>query len=282
MVFFKKGIKLAKLLMSGNYVRKVYSFFMKNNSKSAGLVATIVTLVCVGSANALPLTFSGGTGNVDIGGGAQSGVNYLNFDSLAPGLTGSFSLPGSVSLAVGGNQAQTESSADNNASSSPWLSGNNNVNFESPSALPSGGVADNTTYVATGIIPGGSVTLSFAGAQNYLGLLWGSVDPGNVLKFYSGANGTGSLVATVSGADLGSADGTIVLGPTDINEGIDGTAYVNLFLDADFQSVVATSSTLTFEMDNVAYGTVPDGGLTIALLGGALVGLQMLRRKFLA
>jgi hypothetical protein len=246
------------------------------------LAAIIVSLVCVGSANAVPLTFSGGTGNVDIGGGAQSGVNYLNFDSLSPGLTGSFSLPGSVNLAIGGNQAQTESSANNNASSSPWLSGNNNVNFESPSTLPVGGVADATTYVATGIIPGGAITLSFAGAQNYLGLLWGSVDPGNVLTFYSGANGSGSVVATVSGADLGNADGAIVLGPTAINEGIDGTAYVNLYLDSDFQSVVATSSTLTFEIDNVAYGaTVPDGGLTIAFLGGALICLQMLRRKLL-
>jgi hypothetical protein len=252
-------------------------------SKSVGLLAAIVSLVCVGSAYALPLTFSGGSGNVDIGGGAESGVNYLNFDSVSPGLTGSFSLPGSVNLAISGNQAQTESSANNNASASPWLSGNNNVNFESPSTLPVGGAADDTTYVATGISPDGSVVLSFAGTQNYLGLLWGSVDPGNVLTFFSGANGSGSVVATVSGADVGNADGAIVLGPTTINEGIDGTAYVNLYLDSDFQSVGFTSSTLTFEFDNVAYGTtVPDGGLTITLLGGALVGLQMLRRKLSA
>jgi hypothetical protein len=35
-------------------------------------------------------------------------------------------------------------------------------------------------------------------------------------------------------------------------------------------------------MDNIAYGDingVPDGGMTVALLGGALVGLQALRRK---
>jgi len=33
-------------------------------------------------------------------------------------------------------------------------------------------------------------------------------------------------------------------------------------------------------MDNLTYsGAVPDGGMTIALLGGALVGLQALRRK---
>jgi hypothetical protein len=29
-------------------------------------------------------------------------------------------------------------------------------------------------------------------------------------------------------------------------------------------------------------GGVPDGGLTVALLGGALVGLQILRRKVLS
>jgi hypothetical protein len=32
-------------------------------------------------------------------------------------------------------------------------------------------------------------------------------------------------------------------------------------------------------LDNVTVSTVPDGGLTVALLGGALVGLQTLRRK---
>jgi hypothetical protein len=29
----------------------------------------------------------------------------------------------------------------------------------------------------------------------------------------------------------------------------------------------------------VEYGGVPDGGMTVMLLGGALVGLQALRRK---
>jgi hypothetical protein len=249
--------------------------------KSAGLVAAIVTLACAGSASALPLSFSGGSGNVDIGGEAESDVNYLNFDSLTPGQAGSFSLPGSVTLAISGNLAQTESTANNNVTASPWLSGNDNVNFESATVLPAGGASDDSTYVATGLSPG-AVTLSFADKQNYFGLLWGSVDPGNVLTFFSGANGSGSVVATISGTDVGNADGAIILGPSDINEGADGTAYVNLYLDLDYQSVVASSSTITFEIDDIAYGTVPDGGLTAALLGGALIGLQLLRRKFSA
>ena len=51
--------------------------------------------------------------------------------------------------------------------------------------------------------------------------------------------------------------------------GINGTAYVNINTGSPFESVIATTGTTTFEIDNVAYGTasVPDGGLTAGLLG---------------
>jgi hypothetical protein len=249
---------------------------MKNISKSAGLVAAIVSLVCAGSVNADTVT-------VVIGGGAQSGANYVNFDSLPGASTASYT-SGGLTVSFAGN-ARTDLAPGANTAAAPWLSVNNNVNFESPSALPVGGQADTTTFLATGNNSlGGVLTFNFTSAQNYFGLLWGSIDystGNNILKFYSGANGTGSLVSTVTGADLAALNSAIDKNLTsEGSQDITGTAYVNINTTLGFESVVATSANFTFEMDNIAYGTsVPDGGMTVGLLGMALVGMSVIRRK---
>ena len=257
---------------------------MKMNSKYAGLAAAVAALVCAGVGHANTLS-------AVIGGSAQSGENYVNFDSLSGGSTATYT-SGALTVSFAGN-AQTESSTINNASSAPYLSGNNNLYFEA--TTPVG--ADTTTYLGAGNNGGGGVlTFNFSSAQNYFGLLWGSIDFGsgnaNVLTFWSGANGTGSVVDTVTGDNL------IALNPF-LDDGLPpstnsvsgsqdstGTAYVNIGTTLSFESVVATSGHFTFEMDNIAYGnsSVPDTtssfGLLLAGLGGlVLFGAKWSRRS---
>ena len=237
---------------------------MKNILKSAGLAAAIVSLACVGSVNADTIT-------AVVGGSAQSGANYVTFDSLSGGQTAAYT-SGSLTVDFTPN-AQTESSGVNNGSASPILSGNNNLYFGS---IYSG--ADNTTYLASGNnVNSGVLTFNFSTAQNYFGLLWGSVDAGNTLTFYSGANGTGTAIYTITGAGLNAINSVIAqTGYGDIYDSW-GTAYVNVDTSAAFESVVATTSTFTFEIDNVAYGSgsVPDGGATALLLGLGFAGLSL-------
>jgi len=232
---------------------------MKGISKSCRQIVVIGLWVCAGSVNADTLS-------VAIGGEAQSGANYVNFDSLSGGSTASYT-SGVLSVSFVGN-AQVESSTKNNASASPWLSGNNNVHFESPSTLPSSGEGDTTTYIAAGNNGGGGkATFNFSTAENYFGLVWGSIDgsgptANNVLTFYSGANGTGTVVDTVTGAELVAADPLLDINPFTSGfqsgyTGLSGTAYVNIGTTLSFESIVATSGNFTFEMDNIAYGSAP-------------------------
>ena len=246
---------------------------MRRNT-SACLAAAIITLACAGSVNANTIT-------AVIGGQAQSGANYVNFDVLSGGQTATYT-SGGLTVSFDGN-ART-APAVSPAPQLPYLSGNNNVNFGSAYTGP-----DTTTFLSAGNIAGaGKLTFNFTTAQNYLGLLWGSIDFGvgngldNMLTFYSGANGTGSVVDFVDGNSLVALNTSLDDNLTFNGSGdITGTAYVNINTTAAFESVVATSGNFTFEIDNVAYqntGSVPDGGTTVGLLGMGLAGLASLRK----
>jgi hypothetical protein len=49
---------------------------------------------------------------------------------------------------------------------------------------------------------GGSALYNFAGPKNLFSILWGSPDAYNTLSFYSGSNGTGSLLLSLTGSNL--------------------------------------------------------------------------------
>jgi hypothetical protein len=220
-----------------------------------------------------------------IGGSAQSGATYVSFDSATPGSATSIT-SGGLTVTFAGNAETVEgpqgtTSTDNNGAP-PILSGNNNVHFGSAYTG-----YDNTPFIDAGNNPNsGKITMNFSSAQNYLGLLWGSVDANNTLTFYSGANGSGSVVETITGADLVAENSAVASGGTDYGDTFNpwGTAYVNVNTSATFESVVATTDTFTFEIENLAYGdfggsSIPDGGLTVALLGGSMLVLGALRRR---
>ena len=181
-------------------------------------------------------------------GGAPTGVNYANFDTLPLGSAGGTSSGITVSF---GGDAQAVQGSQSGVYAAPYLSNGNGTLFGDSSNGP-----DTTTYLSTGI---GSVTLDMPGQEKYVGLLWGSVDSYNTLSLYNGS----TLVGSLTGTDVTSnANG---------NQGELGTFYVNINSTESFDRVVATSSSYAFEFDNVAYNAtaVPEpSSFVLAIFGG--------------
>jgi len=217
------------------------------------------------------------TYNATVGGGALAGARYVNFDNLPTGSGGGGAwvrddtgalVSGTVGVSLN-PQAQVVIVPPVNAQyAPPNLSGTNSTYFQN---IPSTG-PDATPFItsgSTGSVATASATLDFSafGNQSYLGILWGSVDSYNTLAFYDGA----TLVGTLTGGDI--------LSPANGNQGVTGTAYVNIFSDRSFNKVVATSTLFAFEFDNVAFA-VPEPSTTIAALSGiGILGLHTLRRR---
>jgi hypothetical protein len=200
-----------------------------------------------------------------LNGGAATGSTLVNFDGFTLGST--TQATGILTVSFGA-PAKVVNGSVTNQYAAPFLSGGNGFGF-GPGGTNQPDGQDTTNYLSTGI---GSVTLSFSSAQKYIGFLWGSVDTFNTLEFWN----AGSLVGSFTGTDItASANG---------NQGASGTYYVNFNdLSGWFDTVVAKSTTNAFEIDNVSYDSqvhVPDNGTSLTLLGLALVGLAMLRRKF--
>ena len=215
---------------------------------AAGVLAAGLCLA--GQAAANPINISASVGGVPAG-----ADHYENFDSLPLGSAGGTTSSGLVV------SFQPDGSAVTGAASglyaAPYLSNNNGTLFGDTSNGP-----DATTYLTSGL---GKVILDFSGSERYLGLLWGSVDPGNTLTFYFG------------GVEQGAITGFDVTALANGDQGASGTFYVNINTAFLFDKIVATSSAYSFEFDNVAYAANPvgvpePGEIGLFLLGLLLVG----------
>jgi len=216
-----------------------------------GLLATAgVLALLVGALPASAYTLTVGGVVVPNGGltTALSGTTVLTFNSLTTPMTGSFTYNG-VAFSGGGEV----------------ILGSSSGQFASPAG-------DTTNYLVAGGPPSyvGSETLNISGpSSDYFGLYWGSMDTYNTLTFLNGA----TVVATVTGSEVaagGNANG---------NQSLLGTNnYVNLFNLPSYDSVVLSSNSPNFEVDNIAFGTVPEPG-TLALLGAGLIGIGFIRRR---
>jgi hypothetical protein len=124
----------------------------------------------------------------------------------------------------------------------------------------------NTRYLS--VMEGGTATFTFTGTRSFFGLQWGSVDDYNTITFRLGGNSQDSF----TGDDIKAWAGDLILNTG--NQGVNGSAYVT-FVGA-FDTVVLTSSQNSFEVDNIS---VPEGGGTLALLGGVLAMVGLFSRK---
>ena len=225
------------------------------------LAFALATVATAGTAHAV-LFVSGSIG------GAPVGVTLENFDTLPLGSAGGVTPSGITVSFVPGAQAVTGSLAGVYAA--PFLSGNNGDGF-GPGGTDQPNGPDTTTYLAAGstnATPGAMLTLLFPALEQYLGLLWGSVDSFNTLEFFNGAVSVGTL----TGGDVdASPDG---------DQGVNGTLYVNVNSTLPFDRVVATSTAFTFEFDNVAFNVdqVPEAG-SLAILGLGLLGVAAAARR---
>ena len=218
------------------------------------LFGTLLSLATVGAANASIITTVSPTG------APATGVTYESFNASALGSTGGTTASG-IAVSFAGTAAVVNGSLTNNYAAPVFSNGNG-------AAFGNANGTDTTNYIAVG---NGSATLSFSTAQNFLGLLWGSVDSYNTLTFYSGANGTGTVVGSVNGSNVvANANGNMTAS---------GTVYVDTTSTTAFQSVVASSTKAAFEFDNVSFGTVavPEP-VSMSLLGSALLGTGLVRK----
>jgi hypothetical protein len=132
--------------------------------------------------------------------------------------------------------------------------------FDNPGWSPYG--ASDTTHPWWNI-EGGQVTMNGSGTA--LTIVWGSPNDNNpaatnTVSFYSGANGTGSLIGQVLASDLYSNFG-------DINNTQDPGYLVSFQTPQNFGSVVFTTGSSDFE-----FAAVPEPS-TWAMIGIGFVGL---------
>lgn len=191
-------------------------------------------------------------------GSAQANVSYSTFDTFNRGSATQTTSTG-LTVAFAGGAAVVNGNAPSQYAP-PTFSGANNQYFYTPATAPPNG-PDATNYLSTGT---GTITFTDSNGGplgNYFGFLWGSADAFNSITFNFN-DGTSQLI---TGTQLGFPFG----GPT---------TYANFTASAAITSVVATSSIPSFEIDNVAFGTVPEPS-SLAMVGLGLAGVGLVARR---
>ena len=144
------------------------------------------------------------------------------------------------------------------------------------------GATVTTPYFSTGGTPG-TITLTFASVQSYLGLLWGSIGIGDYITFKS----AGATIATVTGTNAMNA--AVGFNGANGAQGFGGSQYtlVNFLNGTTFDTVIlGQSGQPSFESANFEYAArnvaaVPEPGV-IGLLGIGIAGLAASRRRKVA
>lgn len=156
---------------------------------------------------------------------------------------------GIVSGSVGGQYAAP--AADANGDIGP------NANFDDTQYLSTGGTGQSSPV---------TFKFKYPIISNF-GFLWGSIDAYNSISFLKG----NTLLASFTGSDI--------LNPANGDQGVSGTAYVNFVAESVsdyFDTVVLSSTSPAFEIDDVKYTEVPTPALLPGLVG---IGIAALRKR---
>ena len=129
---------------------------------------------------------------------------------------------------------------------------------------------DGTSYYTVGTLnQPESATLTLSGKNNYLGLYWGSIDSYNSIT-----------ITDASGTTVISSGTYPILNPANGNQGLGGSAYVNIFDASVISSITFSSNIQAFEFDNVSVAAVPEPATwAMMILGFFGVGFLAYRRK---
>jgi hypothetical protein len=135
-------------------------------------------------------------------------------------------------------------------------------------ATPGTGVGNWASLQYTSVQGGGQAIYNFVGttAATDLSLIWGSPDSYNTIAFYSGKNGTGTLIDQITGSAL--------LNPP----GADGLGHQFVVLNPGqaFGSIVLSSSANAFEFANLTTTPLPGA---LVLFGSVLAGAGACMRR---
>jgi hypothetical protein len=138
-------------------------------------------------------------------------------------------------------------------------------------APPANSIPSGTPYLS--VLAGGSATYTFSGNVSSFEFDWGSVDSYNTLTI----NSTGADPIVIPGLSFpNAADGN------QVNPGTNGLFRVTGDAGERFTSVTFSSSSNSFEIDNLATGGVPEPAswaLMILGFGGAGAALRGQRRR---
>lgn len=211
-------------------------------------VALVTALIgSAAAANAVTITFGGTSLGAPDNNQTSSEPGATVIDFNAGGTIANYGITGNAQIVQGSVSGQYAAPPIGNATYYLSVPKNNNAN--------------NSLDVAYWTAPG---------AFNYLGLFWGSIDNYNSIQFFNGA----TLVDSVTGAQVIAA-GTAFGNQTAVGS----NRYVNLYLGSTpFTSVRFISTSMAFEIDNLAYAQVPEPG-TLALIGLGLLGIGLARRR---
>ncbi len=124
---------------------------------------------------------------------------------------------------------------------------------------------ESVPYTTIGSYAAGSATYNFSSPKDMLVILWGSPDSYNTLDFWSGANGTGSLLGSFTGNQLAVQ-----------TYGYDLVTFISAL---GFESVVLSSSNAAFEFADLQASAPLPAALPLFATGLGVMGYLARRRK---
>ena len=213
---------------------------------------------------------------IGIASGPASATTLTTGSQVTPNTSGSLIVGGVTLGAVSGNTSapQTGANAADPFGWDPWGSTDTNSHWLSVAGCCGGA----SSAIFNVIAP--------TGANNFT-LLWGSPNSDNTVKLYSGANGSGSLVATVQFVDGSGFFVDGVLSGQFFGPNTTGPGYIeSITTSAVFGSALLTNSNGGFEVADISASTLGVGLLsqtplpaTLPLFAGGLGAFGLLARR---